>query len=287
MTRGPGSSVARVVDGSLDGRSVSAMSAVANIGNDRNWCGHPFAQANWYAYGRFAWDHGLTSAAVAEEWLRQTFGNDEALVAGCREVMLASREAVVDYMTPLGLHHLMAWDHHYGPGPWIATGRADWTSVYFHRADAAGLGFDRTPSGSNAVSQYAPELRARFGSRAGCPDELLLWFHHVSWRERLRSGRTLWEELCHRYQAGVEAVRRFQATWERLADRVDSARATHVRALLAIQEREARWWRDACLAYFRTFAQEPLPAGVEPPEKTLEEYQGIVHRYVPGNPSTI
>ena len=287
LTCGPGSTVARVVDGSLDGRELSAMSAVANIGNDRNWCGHPFAQANWYAYGRFAWDHRLSSAAVAEEWLQQTFGHDPALVAGCREMMLASREAVVDYMTPLGLHHLMAWDHHYGPGPWIDSGRADWTSVYFHRADAEGLGFDRTPSGSDAVAQYAPELGARYASRADCPEALLLWFHHVPWQERLRSGRTLWDELCYRYQAGVEAVRGFQATWAGLSERVDAARAIHVRALLRIQEQEARWWRDACLAYFQTFSRRALPAGVEPPEKTLEEYQRILHHYVPGNPRTI
>src|SRR6185369_4619915 len=172
---GPGSEVARVVAG---------MAAVSNIGGAPNWCGHPFAQANWYAFGRLAWDPGLGAGAIADEWLRMTFTNDARFVEPAKAVMLGSREAVVRYMTPLGLHHLMAKDHHHGPGPWVDEGRADWTSVYYHRADARGIGFDRTPAGSDAVSQYAPPWRALWSSVESCPENLLLWFHHLPWSHR-------------------------------------------------------------------------------------------------------
>ena len=280
--QGEGSTVAAVVDGTLHAHTVTGMAGVANIGTDRNWCGHPFAQANWYAFGRLAWDHTLGADQIAEEWLRMTFTNDPRFIGPARAMMIGSREAVVNYMTPLGLHHLMARGHHYGPGPWVEGGRADWTSVYYHRADAQGLGFDRTPGGSNAVAQYHPPLRERFASLEQCPEELVLWFHHVPWDRRLASGRTLWEELCHRYQAGVDAVRAMQRTWDSLKALVDPARFEHVRALLRIQEKEARWWRDACVLYFQTFSQRPIPAGYEPADKTLAEYMELEHRYVPG-----
>lgn len=285
--RGPGSTVAQVVDGSLDGHETTAMCGVANIGAERNWCGHPFAQANWYAFGRLAWNHRLSSSLIADEWVRLTFNNDERFVRSVREMMLTSRDAVVNYMTPLGLHHLMAWDHHYGPGPWIDTGRADWTSVYFHRADSEGIGFDRTRTGSDAVSQYNPPIAERFADRSRCPEPLLLWFHHVPWTAQLKSGRILWDELCAKYQAGVDSVRLMQRTWQSLEGLVDRARFLHVRSLLVIQEKEARWWRDACLLYFQTFSGQPLPAGFEPPERTLEEYRRIVHYYVPGTPRPV
>jgi alpha-glucuronidase len=278
---GPGSTVARAVDGTLRGTGAGGVAAVANVGGDRNWCGHPFAQANWYAYGRLAWDPDLGAEAVAREWLPMTFTGDARFVEPALRMMLDSREAVVNYMTPLGLHHLMAWNHHYGPGPWISEGRVDWTSVYFHRADAAGLGFDRSPSGSDAVAQYAEPVRARFASRDGCPENLLLWFHHAPWDWRMRSGRTLWDELCAKYQAGVEFVVSARATWDSLAAHVDGARHRQVAALLAVQEREARWWRDACILYFQTFSRRPAPPGFEP-GATLEEYMRIQHFYVPG-----
>jgi len=278
---GPQTTVAHIVDGSVMAAGVGhlfcGIAAVANIGDDRNWCGHPFAQANWYAFGRLAWDHGLAAADIADEWLRMTFTSDERFVAPVREMMLASREMVVDYMTPLGLHHIMAEGHHHGPGPWVDAedaGRADWTSVYYHRADADGIGFDRTASGSNAVALYRTPVRDRYANRTTCPENLLLWFHHVGWDHKLSSGRTLWEELCHRYSGGVDAVRAMQATWDGLAAFVDRARHGHVRRLLAIQEQEARWWRNACLLYFQTFSRRPLPAGLEPLEGTLEEYAG-------------
>lgn len=284
--KGPGSLVASVIDGSLEGHALTAISAVANIGSERNWCGHPFAAANWFAFGRLAWDHRLSSAEIAEEWLRMTFSNDERFVEPVREMMEASREAVVDYMTPLGLHHLMAWDHHYGPGPWISEGRRDWTSVYFHRADELGLGFDRTATGSDALAQYHPAVRERFATLARCPESLWLWFHHVPWSQPLRSGHTLWEELCLKYQAGVNAVRAMQHGWRALEPFVDRARFEHVLALLRIQEKEARWWRDACVLYFQTFAKRPLPAGCEPPERTLADCVSVQHRYVPGTPNS-
>lgn len=281
---GPGATVARVVDGSLDGHRVSAMVAVANTGNDRNWCGHPFAAANLYAFGRLCWDPAAAPATLADEWLRLTFTADPRFVEPARAMLLASRDAVVDYMTPLGLCHLMAWDHHYGPGPWVVGFRADWCSTYYHRADAAGLGFERTPRGSGATAQYAEPWQRLWNEIETCPEELLLWFHHVPWSHPMRSGRSLWEELCFRYQRGVDAVRGWQATWASLAPYVDGGRFEHVRSLLAVQEREACWWRDACVLYFQTFAQLPLPDGYEPASASLEALQSITHYFVPGIP---
>ena len=277
---GPQTTVAHIVDGSVMAAGVGhlfcGIAAVANTGDDRNWCGHPFAQANWYAFGRLAWDHGLAAADIADEWIRMTFTTDERFVAPVREMMLASREAVVDYMTPLGLHHIMAEGHHHGPGPWVDAqdaGRADWTSVYYHRADADGIGFDRTASGSNAVALYRTPVRDRFAEPRDLPREPAAL---VSPRRRgitscPRAGRC--GTSCATATArGVDAVRAMQATWDGLAAFVDRARHGHVRRLLAIQEQEARWWRNACLLYFQTFSRRPLPAGLEPLEGTLEEY---------------
>jgi alpha-glucuronidase len=282
--QGPGSTVAKVIDGSLHGYAHTGMAGVANVGTDRNWCGSVFACANWYAFGRLAWEPAAGSAAIADEWVRQTFTNDAAVVSRVTQLMLASREAPVDYMTPLGLHHLMAEGHHYGPGPWVdQAARPDWTSVYYHRADGNGIGFDRTATGSNAVAQYFPEVAAAYGDVRRVPESLLLWFHHVPWDHRLASGRTLWEELAGRYQAGRDAVVRMQATWRSLEGRVDAERYAETRAFLAIQEREARWWRDACVLYFQTISGRPLPDGYERPEHDLEHYRAVRKRYVPGN----
>jgi alpha-glucuronidase len=281
--KGEASTVARVVDGTLEGHARTGMAGVANTGTDRNWCGSVFACANWYAFGRLAWDHTLTSAGIADEWIRMTFTNDPAFVEPVKEMMLASREAAVDYMTPLGLHHLMARGHHHGPGPWVSGGpRADWTSVYYHRADAAGIGFDRTATGSDAVSQYFPPVRALYGSLDRVPEPYLLWFHHVPWDHRMASGRTLWDELVFRYSRGVDTVRRMRATWDAQRGRVDPERYEEVRAFLAIQEKEARWWRDACVLYFQTFSGRPIPEGYERPAHALEHYMAVDERYVPG-----
>jgi len=280
--QGEGSLVANVIDGSLDKHTISGIAGVSNIGSERNWCGHPFAAANWYAFGRLGWDHRLSAAAVAEEWLRLTFSNDARFVSAATTMMLDSREAVVNYMTPLGLHHIMAWDHHYGPGPWVVGGRADWSAPYYHRADSTGIGFDRTASGSNAISQYPAPFRERIANLATCPDELLLWFHHVAWDYRMKSGRTLWDTLCLKYQQGVDAVRHMQQVWNSLAEYVDPARFEHVSALLKIQEQESRWWRDACLLYFQTFAKRTFPSELEAPAESLDYYMNLTHYYVPG-----
>lgn len=282
--QGPGSTVARIIDGTLDRHETSFIAGVANTGDKRNWTGHPLGAANWYAFGRLAWDHTLSSSRIADEWTKQTFSSDANVVRTIGSLLLASREAVVNYSMPLGLHHLMAEGHHLGPGPWVdGLKRKDWTSVYYHRADAQGIGFDRTATGSNAVAQYAPPVARHFADLASCPENLLLWFHHVPWDYRLRSGRTLWDEICLHYQAGVEAVRGWRSRWTQLDGAIDRERHQHVAALLARQEREAREWRDACTQYFQTFSKRPLPAGVEPPEHPLEYYQAIKLRYVPGS----
>jgi alpha-glucuronidase len=281
--KGPGSTVARVIDGSLHGHARTAIAGVANVGTDRNWSGSHFNQADWYAFGRLAWDPSLSAERIADEWIRMTFSNDPAVVAPVKSMMMVSREAAVNYMTPLGLAHLMARGHHYGPGPWVSGGpRADWTSVYYHRADTIGIGFDRTANGSGAVSQYFPPVRDRWGSRATVPDSLLLWFHRVRWDERLRSGRTLWGELLHRYQSGVDTVRAMQRRWDALEGRIDARRFEDVRAFLRIQEKEARWWRDASVLYFQTFSRMPIPDGYERAPHPLEYYMRLESRYVPG-----
>ena len=264
--RGPGTTV---------GKEIHGIAGVANVGSDRDWCGSDFNQANWYAFGRLAWDYTLPSSAIADEWVRMTFSNAPRVVDRVKAIMLASREAVVNYMTPLGLAHQMARGHHYGPGPWVTGGRADQTSVYFNRADSAGLGFDRTASGSDAVRQYAAPLRARFGSRDSVPEQLLLWFHHVGWSERLRSGRTLWEALLAHYQAGVDTARWMRRTWDGMADLVDPERFRRTQAFLHIQEAEARWWRDASVLYWQSFSHLPLPPNYETPAHDLDWYRRL------------
>ena len=275
--KGPGSTVAKVIDGTLEGHRMTGMAGVANTGTDRDWTGGVFNQANWYAFGRLAWDHTLTSEAIAEEWIRMTFSNDESVISPIQAMMMGSWDAVVDYMTPLGLHHIMAAGHHWGPGPWFDRGRADWTPVYYHRADAEGVGFDRSSSGSDAVGQYFPPLASRFDNLETCPEKFLLWFHHVSWNHRMKSGRNLWNELCFRYQRGVDSVRHMQTVWNSLEGSIDAERFNQVQAFLKIQEEEAEWWRDACLLYFQTFSKQPFPPGYEKPAATLEEFEKAGH----------
>jgi alpha-glucuronidase len=249
--RGKGSTVARVIDGSLHQNEITGMAGVSNIGTDRNWTGHPFGQANWYAFGRMAWNPQLSSASIADEWLRMTFTNNQGFIEAVKEMMLKSRETAVNYMTPLGLHHQMAWDHHWGPGPWVNIGRPDWTSAYYHRADSAGIGFDRSAAGSNAVAQYFPEIEKMFGDIEKCPEEYLLWFHHVPWDYRMKSGRSLWNEMCKKYYDGAATVKQMQETWNKMEPYIDQERHHHVKQLLAIQADEAVWWRNALLLYFQ------------------------------------
>ena len=284
FARGKGSTVAKVIDGSLHGHALTGMAGVANTGADRNWSGSHFDQANWHAFGRLAWNPALSSRDIAEEWVQMTFSNDADVVQEIVDMMLPSREAAVDYMTPLGLHHLMARGHHYGPGPWVDGGpRADWTSVYFHRADRQGIGFDRSASGSNAVAQYAPPLAKELGDVTRVPEQYLLWFHHVPWDHRMRSGRPLWDELLHRYRQGVDYVRGMRRTWEGLHGHIDSERHAQVAAFLAIQEKEAQWWRDASIAYFQRINGRPLPSGFAPPAHPLEYYESLQFPHAPGH----
>ncbi|HEU4902121.1 MAG TPA: alpha-glucuronidase family glycosyl hydrolase [Flavisolibacter sp.] len=282
--KGKGSTVAKIIDGTVDDHAVTGIAGVANIGNERNWTNHPFGQANWYTFGRLAWDHDLSSAQIADEWIKQTFGNKAQLVASIQQLMLASREAVVNYMTPLGLTHIMGTGHHYGPAPWVSNaGRADWNPVYYHRADSFGIGFNRTATGSNALAQYAPPVQAQWKDSNTCDEKYLLWFHHVSWQHKMKSGRTLWNELCAKYQQGVDTVRRMQRQWNGLKNAVDAERFNQVKMFLAVQEHDAVWWRNACLLFFQKFSKMPFPAGYEKPDQTLEEYQALKFPFAPGN----
>ncbi|MCD0277586.1 alpha-glucuronidase [Xanthomonas melonis] len=287
--RGKGSTVARTVDGSLfddaKRKRLTGMAGVANIGADRNWSGSIFDQANWYAYGRLAWDPQLSPQAIAQDWVRMTFSNDPAVVAPVVGMLLRSREAVVDYMTPLGLHHLMGRGHHYGPAPWDAgSERPDWDPVYYHRADRHGIGFDRSASGSNAVAQYAAPVARVFGDARRVPEQYLLWFHHLPWDHRMASGRTLWDELVWHYDHGVAEVAAMRRTWQGLAGRIDPPRYQQVADFLAIQQREAQWWRDASIAYFQSVSGRALPPGVAAPAHPLAYYQSLTFPYAPGNP---
>lgn len=257
--------------------SLKGVAGVANIGDDTNWCGHDFAQANWYAYGRLAWNPSLSSEDIAKEWLAQTFTSDPKFVEPMTQVMMDSREAVVDYMMPLGLHHIFAWSHHYGPEPWceVPGARADWLPSYYHQADKKGLGFDRSRSGSDAVSQYPDSLAHVFNSLELCPEEFLLWFHHVDWNHSLKSGRTLWDELCYKYQQGVDKVREFQKVWNQMKPYVDEERFQAVAKRLDIQANDAVWWKNACLEYFRTYSHMKYPEGVEAPVFKLKELKKV------------
>ena len=277
--KGEGSTIADITTGKLypDVYNTTAIAGVANIGRDDNWCGHHFAQSSWYGFGRMAWDVTLTAEEIAQEWLEQTFTSDPDFVEPVLDMMMTSREAAVDYMMPLGFHHIFAWTHHYGPEPWcdIPGARADWLPKYYHKADAEGVGFDRTRAGSGNVDQYHEPLASLYNSIETCPEELLLWFHHVPWTHKMSSGRTLWDEICHRYDRGVKKVREYQAVWEQAKPYVDAERWEAVRAKLEIQESDARWWRDACVQYFGEFSGMPVPADVEQPERPLEELKKI------------
>ena len=272
--RGRGSTVTKVVDGTLYRQRLTGIAGVANTGSARNWTGYDLLQANWYAFGRLAWNPQASSEQIATEWTRMTLTHDARAVAMIVRLMLESHAAVVNYMTPLGLHHLFWGGHHYGPAPWWdKEKREDWNPVYYHKADAFGIGFDRTKTGSDTVSQYHLPVRRQFSDPQQCPEKFLLWFHHVSWDYKMKSGRTLWNELALHYQGGVEWVRSTRATWASLSGLIDPERHAAISKKLAIQERDAVWWRDACLLYFQTFAKRPLPHGVEHAAKPLAEYK--------------
>ncbi|MGC3957794.1 MAG: alpha-glucuronidase family glycosyl hydrolase [Verrucomicrobiota bacterium] len=262
FANGPGSAVSRVLTNSR----LTAIAGVANTGRDQNWCGHDFAQANWYAFGRLAWNSQRSAAELAEEWARLTWGNEPQVASTVTNMMLGSWEACVSYEMPLGIHHIMEPGGHYDPFPHLQNKSSpEYSSVYYHKADLGGIGFDRTATGSDAVSQYAPSVRDHFANRTTCPLELLLWFHHMNWDDRLPSGRTVWEELCFRYNDGVDYVKRMQTQWESLRGRVDAARFEAVRKKLEAQRLHATKWRDVCVAYFQSVNQKSLPAYLRTP----------------------
>lgn len=281
--RGKNSTVAKVIDGTISNRKLTGIAGVANIGTERNWTGHTFGQANWYGFGRLAWDPYLDSEEIAGEWLKMTFTTEKEFVDPVKDMMIKSREAVVNYMTPLGLHHIMDAGHHYGPGPWIANmERPDWTSVYYHKADKEGVGFDRTASGSDALSQYADPIEEKYSSPKKTPEKYLLWFHHLPWDYEMENGKTLWYNLAAKYQEGVEDVEEMVETWNKMEEYVDEERFQKTKMLLQIQLKEAKWWRDACLLYFQQFSQMELPEFVPEPEHTLEYFQSLQSPYAPG-----
>jgi len=286
--QGKGSTVARCTDGSIYPQKYTAIGGVSNVGLDTNWNGHQFNQANWYAFGRLAWDNTLKSEQIADEWIKLTWYNDSSQKSGepnyasdwnknflqpVKKMMLESREAAVNFMTPLGLHHIMSARGHYGPGPWWAPKgmRPEWTPPYYHHAAADGIGFDRTTKGSDAVSQYHEPLASEFNNVATCPEKYLLWFHHLPWDYKMKNGRTLWDDLCYHYEEGVNQVRDFQKVWDKAGPYVDSTRFMEVQRKLRIQCINAILWKDACTLYFQQFSKMPIPYELERPVNNLDE----------------
>ena len=247
--------------GFVNPNKLVGISGVANIGDDANWCGHPFSQANWYAFGRLAWNPSLTAEEIAHEWLVQTYENqDEKFTKPVEMMMMTSREACVNYMMPLGLHHIFKFDHHYGPEPdgFIASYPLEWCPVYYHKADAQGVGFDRSSKGTDAVGQYPEPYRSLYNNIETCPEEYLLWFHHVPWTYKMKSGSTLWQELCMKYNMGVAMVEVYRDFWHTSAKQYMKGHEQewqHTDSLLNIQLENAKEWRNTCLKYFQTFSK--------------------------------
>ena len=247
--------------GFVNPSKLVGISGVANIGDDTNWCGHPFSQANWYAFGRLAWNPSLSAEEIAHEWLVQTYENqDEKFTKPVEMMMMTSREACVNYMMPLGLHHIFKFDHHYGPEPdgFIASYPLEWCPVYYHKADAKGIGFDRSSKGTDAVGQYPEPYRSQYDNIQTCPEEYLLWFHHVPWNYRMKSGSTLWQELCMKYNMGVAMVEVYRDYWHTSAKQYMKGHEQewqHTDSLLNVQLENAKEWRETCLKYFQTFSK--------------------------------
>ena len=247
--------------GFVNPSKLVGISGVANIGDDANWCGHPFSQANWYAFGRLAWNPSLTAEEIAHEWLVQTYENqDEKFTKPVEMMMMTSREACVNYMMPLGLHHIFKFDHHYGPEPdgFIASYPLEWCPVYYHKADAQGVGFDRSSKGTDAVGQYPEPYRSLYDNIETCPEEYLLWFHHVAWDYKMKSGSTLWQELCMKYNMGVATVEVYRDFWHTSAKQYMKGHEQewqHTDSLLNVQLENAKEWRNTCLKYFQTFSK--------------------------------
>jgi len=259
---GRGSTVANVLAGKILPSRLTGMVSVTNPGLDANWCGHHFSQSNWYAFGRLAWNPELSAEKIADEWTRMTFTTDDATAAVIRGMMMSSRETFVNYTMPLGLHHLIGGDH-YAPMPWnTRASRADWTAAYYHHASEEGIGFDRTRRGDRAVEQYFPAVSDLFDNIARCPEKYLLWFHRCPWDYRMKSGKTLWTELCAKYYAGAQQAAALQSSWQSLAGTIDARRHAEVAERLAIQVQDSAKWRDEILAYFARFSRRPIPGSL-------------------------
>lgn len=275
--KGKGSTVSKVLQDYKHSHGISGIAGVSNIGSDLNWTGHLFGQANWHAFGRMAWNPDLSAKEVGEEWARMTFSNSNKVLSPVMDILLTSREAVVNYTGPLGLNHIMNFATHYGPGPWYKD--PNWDAKDYHKADETGLGVDRTTSGSNAVSQYFSPLREQLNDVKTCPQEFMLWFHHVPWDYQMPSGRIMWDELVHYYHKGVQDVRDMRERWNSLEGKIDPERHHQVKSMLKVQEDEAIWWRDGCLLYFQTFSNRPIPAQYEQPKHSLQYYRRIPFPY--------
>jgi len=283
MAKGKGSTVAKIIDGALDNHGLTGIAGISNVGDDRNWTGSDFSQSDWYAFGRLAWDPEASSRDIASDWVKMTFSDDPAFVAAVVNMMMASRETAANYMTPLGLAHQMATGHHYGPGPWVCDlARPEWNPCYYAKADAEGIGFDRIRTGSDAIAQYNPKAARQWLDPKTMDERYLLWFHHLPWDYKVQSGRTLWNELVTDYDAGARQAAKMQQIWAGLESYVDPQRFAAISANLTIQAREARWWRDASMAYFQSKSGLPLPAGIAPPEHDLDDYKALKFPYAPG-----
>ncbi len=262
-SHGKGSTMAKVIDGTLEGNKMTGIAGVANTGDNRNWCGHFFAQSNWFAYGRLAWDHELSAEGIADDWIKMSLTHDSETVKTIKSMMMGTWEACINYMTPLGLHHIMD-NSHYGPGPSISRAqRIDWTPAYYHKADEKGVGFDRSSTGSNFTSQYFSPNKEEFDNIETCPEKYLLWFHHVPWDFKLKSGRTLWVELCVKYYQGTDYVEEMAKTWKSLEEKIDPGIFDHVTAKLNQQVIDSTKWRDTCIKYFQGYSKIPIPDSIK------------------------
>lgn len=282
---GKESTVARCTDGSIFPQKHTGIAGVANVGLDANWCGHLFAQSNWYAFGRLAWNNQMSSEKIADEWIKLTFNQMETgksisskdwtenFLKPVKQMMMDSREAAVNYSMPLGLHHIMSANGHYGPGPWWAPARMrkDWTPPYFHQADSLGVGFDRTKEGSNAVSQYHEPVASMFNDVNTCPDIYLLWFHHLPWNFKMKNGHTLWDDICYHYNTGLHQVHQFQQIWKKVQPYVDAEKFNNVKERFSMQINNAQLWNDGCVLYFQKFSKRPIPADIDQPVGKLED----------------
>ena len=275
--KGKGSTVSKVLQNYKKTHGISAMAGVPNIGTDINWTGHLFGQANWHAFGRLAWNPDLSSIELSEEWIRMTFSNDKSILKPIQKIMLMSRETAVDYMTPLGLNHIMNYNTHNGPEPWHDDPL--WTEFDYHKVTTDSIGVDRTRTGSNAVGQYHEPLASTFNDPKTCPVNLLLWFHRIPWTYKMPSGQYLWYEMVDYYYKGVDGVRQMENIWNTLDGKIDKERFEHVKSLLKLQEDEAVWWRDGCLLFFGQYSKMPIPAKYEQPKHSLEYYKKIPFPY--------